>query len=79
MGFKQGHPGPQQLNSFPIPEGIDPMLGRLLIIANELEDIKIRVNEIEARDESNVRYEELDALEKRLNTLENELFADQLN
>lgn len=54
-------------------------LGRLQSIAQELEDIKNLVNQIEARGSQNIDKSDLDAIENRLNILEFELFYDSLN
>jgi hypothetical protein len=58
---------------------VDPMIGRLQHIARELEEIKQLITEIESRGRLQVKREELDKIEKRLNILEYELFYDSLN
>ncbi len=59
--------------------GAGPTNNRLQTIASELEEIKKLVSEIESKAHNQIKREELDEIEKRLNVLEYELFYDSLN
>lgn len=59
--------------------GAGPTINRLQTIASELEEIKKLVSEIESKAHNQIKREELDEIEKRLNVLEYELFYDSLN
>lgn len=63
------------------PDWIDagPTIDRLQTIASELDEIKKLVSQIESKAQNQIKREELDAIEKRLNILEYELFYDSLN
>ena len=56
-----------------------PTISKMQAIALELDKIKKVLNKIEEKDNELVRIEELDVIEKRLDTLEFELFYDSLN
>jgi len=57
----------------------EPTIGRLRQIAEELEEIKELVNQIETKEQHQINREELDEIENRLNLLEFGLFYDSLN
>lgn len=59
--------------------GAGPTINRLKTIASELEEIKKLVSQIESKAHNQIKREELDEIEKRLNVLEYELFYDSLN